>query len=160
MRSFRKHSPIRSPGTASWRAGTARSARRSPLGPERRSPTPGRSRSPRRGCGGRGGRRRAAPGPSRPRRLRAAAAPASCRAPLEEPEPRRQVAAWRLSRAVREGRGGPRGRGAAVTAAAAAPLAGGRPPAPLGGAQRGKEAGSEAEPARARASRPKPRPLP
>lgn len=41
----------RSPGTASWRAGMARSARRSPLGRERRVRAPGRSPSPRWGCG-------------------------------------------------------------------------------------------------------------
>ena len=40
----------RSPGTASWRAGMARSARRSPLGRERRVRAPGRSPSPRWGC--------------------------------------------------------------------------------------------------------------
>lgn len=70
----------RSPGTASWRAGTARSARRSPLGPERRVRAPARSPSASRGCGWRWS--------GRPRRLRAAAVPASCRAPPEEPEPR------------------------------------------------------------------------
>lgn len=37
----------RSPGTASWTAGTARSAHRNPLGPERPVRAPGRSQSPR-----------------------------------------------------------------------------------------------------------------
>lgn len=65
------------------------------------------------------------------------------RQPHAEPRRRsrsrgRQVAAPRLGPAVREGRGDPQGRGAAVTAAATAPLAGARPPAPLGGTQRGR----------------------
>ena len=78
VKSFHKHAQIRGPGTASWSARGRREARvEVALGPE----------------------------PGRPRRLRKAAAPASCRDAPEEP-PGGQVAALPLGRAVRERRGG------------------------------------------------------
>ena len=63
VKSFHKHAQIRGPGTASWSARGRREARvEVALVPERR-----------------------ARGPGRPRRLREAAAPASCRDAPEEP---------------------------------------------------------------------------
>lgn len=116
--------PHRSPGTASWKAATARSARRSPPGPERHAPTPARSPRPslRPDCGWHW-----APRSGRPGRL-GAASPASSRAPPEEPEPPApDCRSVPPARSLRAGRGQPRGRGAAVSAAATAPSLGPRP---------------------------------